>query len=194
LYKNKALRVLLIDNYDSFTHNIVSLLNECGVDDVMIVKNDQIDFDVVENFDKIIISPGPKIPLESGQIIELIQRFAPTKNILGICLGHQAIAEAFGATLYQLPHPQHGAQIPLQIIGAHSLYKNIPQNTIVGLYHSWAVNPENLPTEFLVTAINLEDVIMSIKHKTLSLHGVQFHPESYITKDGKKMMENWLAE
>jgi anthranilate synthase component 2 len=162
------------------------------VQDITIVKNDQIDFDDVEKFEKIIISPGPKIPSESGQIIELIQRFAPTKNILGICLGHQAIAEAFGATLYQLPHPQHGAQIPLQIIGAHGLYKNIPQNTIVGLYHSWAVNPENLPTEFLVTGINLEDVIMSMKHKTLRLHGVQFHPESYITKDGKRMMENWL--
>jgi anthranilate synthase component II len=185
---------LLIDNYDSFTHNIVNLIQQCGVNDINIVKNDEIDFEEVEKFDHIIISPGPKVPSESGQIIALIQRFASTKKILGICLGHQAIAEAFGGSLYQLPHPQHGAQQALQIISGSNLYNGIASDTFVGLYHSWAVDAQSLPIDFMITAVNNDGVIMSIQHHQYDLQGVQFHPESYITKDGKRMMENWLKK
>jgi anthranilate synthase component II len=160
--------------------------------EITIIKNDKIDFQAVQHFDKIIISPGPKIPSESGQIIELIKRFAPTKCMLGICLGHQAIAEAFGGSLYQLMHPQHGASTQLQFLKPHAIFDNIAANITVGLYHSWAVEAQTLPSDLIVTSVNNNGVIMSIKHVAYNIHGVQFHPESYITSQGKNIIQNWL--
>jgi anthranilate synthase/aminodeoxychorismate synthase-like glutamine amidotransferase len=192
LYKNKGLQVLLIDNYDSFTFNIVNLLQQCNVTDMTIMKNDAIDVDHANTFEKIIISPGPKIPKESGQLMQCIHHFKHSKNILGICLGHQALAEAFGATLYQLPFPQHGMQVQLTHQAQHSIYNKISDANIVGLYHSWAVDAATLPDCFAVTASS-NNVVMSIKHKQLPLHGVQFHPESYMSNCGKQMLDNWLG-
>lgn len=187
------MRVLLIDNYDSFTFNIVSLLKQCGVEEICIMQNDTIDFVKAATFQYIIISPGPKIPQESGDIIPFIQRFATTKNILGICLGHQAIAVAFGAELVQLRQPQHGAQQQLQIIGKPIIFEHISENTTIGLYHSWAVDISSLPACFSVTSTNKNGIIMSIAHQSFKLIGLQFHPESYITTQGLQMMKNWLG-
>ena len=189
--KNKVLQVLLIDNFDSFTYNIVGLLKQCNVKKITVVKNNQINFNEVNNFNKIIISPGPKIPEESGQILSVIKQFASTKSILGICLGHQAIAQAFGGKLYQIKKPLHGVQSQLQILQTHNIFNNT-NNNIVGLYHSWAVQEASISKDFLITSKSENDIVMSIKHKKFNLHGVQFHPESYITNHGLQMMKNWL--
>jgi anthranilate synthase component 2 len=193
LCKNKVLRVLLIDNYDSFTFNIVSLLKQCGVDEICIMQNDTIDFVMADTFQYIIISPGPKTPQESGEIVPFIQHFATTKNILGICLGHQAIGVAFGARLIQLQHPQHGAQQQLQVVENQKIFEHIAANTTIGLYHSWAIDASSLPACFSITSNNANGVIMSIAHQSFHLIGLQFHPESYITTQGLQMMKNWLG-
>jgi anthranilate synthase component 2 len=192
LCKNKVLKVLLIDNYDSFTFNIVEILRQLNVTDLLIVKNDEISVEAASHFDKIIISPGPATPQESGHILDIIQQLSPTKSILGICLGHQALAIAFGGTLQNLTRPFHGFSTQLKIIEAGFLFKNLPTEFQIGLYHSWMVEKETLPECLQITSLSSENIIMSIKHKTFDLEGIQFHPESYMTEYGKEILRNWL--
>ena len=193
LCKNKGLKVLLIDNYDSFTFNIVEMLRQLNVTDLSIVKNNEITVEQASHFDKIIISPGPATPQESGNIVEIIVQLSPTKSILGICLGHQAIAVAFGGTLQNLVRPYHGFRAQLKIKEAGYLFKNLPTEFQIGLYHSWIVEKETLPNCLEITALSSENIIMSIKHKTFDVQGIQFHPESFMTEYGKEMIRNWLA-
>lgn len=185
-------KVLVIDNYDSFTYNLVHLINELGVE-VEVWRNDKFELDDVEAYDKIVLSPGPGIPVEAGLLLEVIRRYAPTKSIFGVCLGQQAIAEAFGGTLFNLGRPMHGIATPVNILdGDEPLFKSLPQVFNVGRYHSWVVNREGLPDCLKVTATDANEEIMALSHKDYDVRGVQFHPESVLTEHGKEMMKNWL--
>lgn len=186
------MKVLLIDNYDSFTFNIVEILRQLNVKDLSIVKNDEISVEMAKIFDKIIISPGPATPQESGNILEIIQQLSPTKSILGICLGHQAIAVAFGGQLQNLAKPFHGFRTKHFITEDCNLFKNLPSEFQIGLYHSWVVEKENLPDCLQIISLSTENNIMSLKHKQFDVQGIQFHPESFITEYGKEIFRNWL--
>lgn len=184
--------ILVIDNYDSFTFNLVHLLNEAGYD-ATVWRNDKFDIADVESFDKILLSPGPGIPSEAGLLLDVIRKYAPTKSILGICLGMQAIAEVFGGELYNLSRPVHGRATALTILDSEEvLFANCPDGYMVGRYHSWAVNPDDLPAVIKVTATDSNGVIMALSHTSLDVKGVQFHPESILTEHGKQLIENWL--
>jgi anthranilate synthase component 2 len=187
-------RVLIIDNYDSFTYNLVHLVNELGLE-CEVWRNDQFKLEDVEQFDKIILSPGPGVPSEAGLLLDVIKTYAPTKSIFGVCLGQQAIAEAFGGSLYNLSRPMHGISTPIKVTDAgEQLFTNLPANISVGRYHSWVVSKQDLPDVLTITAIDeKDDSIMALRHKTLDVRGVQFHPESVLTEYGKEMMGNWLA-
>jgi anthranilate synthase component 2 len=187
-------RVLIIDNYDSFTYNLVHLVNELGLE-CEVWRNDQFKLEDVEQFDKIILSPGPGVPSEAGLLLNVIETYAPTKSIFGVCLGQQAIAEAFGGSLYNLSRPMHGISTPIKVTDAtEQLFTNLPGNISVGRYHSWVVSKQGLPDVLTITAIDeKDDSIMALRHKTLDVRGVQFHPESVLTEYGKEMMGNWLA-
>ena len=178
------MKILLLDNYDSFTYNLLHAVKELGATDVEVVRNDQIDLDEVERFDKIILSPGPGIPEEAGLLLPIIKRYAPTKSILGVCLGHQAIGEAFGARLENLKEVYHGVQTPISIL------QEIP----VGRDHSWVVSRESFPECLEITAESQEGQIMALRHKTYDVHGIQFHPESVLTPQGKEIIKNFLNE
>ena len=185
-------RILVIDNYDSFTFNLVHLLNEAGYEAV-VWRNDKFELGDVEAFDKILLSPGPGIPSEAGLLLDVIRTYAPTKSILGICLGMQAIAEVFGGELYNLSVPVHGRATALTILDKEEkLFANCPDGFMVGRYHSWAVKPENLPAEIKITASDAKGVIMALTHTSLDVKGVQFHPESILTEHGRQLIENWL--
>jgi anthranilate synthase component II len=186
------LKILLIDNYDSFTFNIVELLRSIGCGDLSVILNDKIDIEAASNFDKIIISPGPATPQESGNILHVIQSLASTKSILGICLGHQAIAVAFGGKLIQLNKPHHGFSTEIIHHKPHHIFNNLAMPCKVGLYHSWMVDEVNLPSNLQVTSYSKEGHVMSLRHHEFDVHGVQFHPESYMTENGKMMMKNFL--
>lgn len=189
---NKASKILVIDNYDSFTYNLVHLLQELK-QDYEVVRNDKFELDYVEQFDKILLSPGPGLPQEAGLLMEVIQRYAETKSILGICLGQQAIAERFGGKLYNLPKPLHGVSTPISIIDkSEKLFQNYPSDSKVGRYHSWAVDPDSLPECLQVTAVDDNNVILAVSHKNLNVKGLQFHPESILTDNGKLLIANWL--
>ena len=184
--------ILVIDNYDSFTFNLVHLLNEVGYD-TTVWRNDKFDLRDVESFDKILLSPGPGIPSEAGLLLDVIRTYAATKSILGICLGMQAIAEVFGGRLYNLTKPVHGRATALTILdGEEDLFANCPQGFMVGRYHSWAVDPKDLPAEIKVTATDTNGVIMALSHASLDVKGVQFHPESILTEHGKQLIKNWI--
>ena len=189
------MKILLLDNYDSFTYNLLHAVKELGATDVEVVRNDQIELDEVDRFDKIILSPGPGIPEEAGLLLPIIKRYAPTKSILGVCLGHQAIAESFGASLQQLPLPKHGHESPLTIVDPTDiLYHGLTYPVQVGRYHSWIVNPHTLPSCLRISALDEEGHIMSFYHTTLPIRGVQYHPESIITRQGCQMINNWINE
>ena len=184
--------ILVIDNYDSFTFNLVHLLNEAGYD-ATVWRNDKFDLPDVESFDKILLSPGPGIPSEAGLLLDVIRKYAPTKSILGICLGMQAIAEVFGGEVYNLSSPVHGRATALTILDSEEvLFANCPDGYMVGRYHSWAVSPDDLPSVIKVTATDSNGVIMALSHTSLDVKGVQFHPESILTEHGKQLIENWL--
>lgn len=189
-------RVLVLDNYDSFTYNLVHILRELGLNDQMEVhRNDKISLDEVDNFDDILLSPGPGVPKDAGIMPELIKRYAPTKNILGVCLGHQAIGEAFGASLYNLPLVYHGVTTEVEVDSAVDvLFQGIPEKFTVCRYHSWVVKPESLPGDLKITVRGEEGRIMGLAHQQYRVRGVQFHPESIMTQHGKKMIENWLNQ
>lgn len=186
-----AMKLLIFDNYDSFTYNIVHAVRELGFEPD-IYRNDRISIDDVDRYDKIIISPGPGIPSEAGILPELLKRYSPTKSIFGVCLGEQAIGECFGATLVNLPEVYHGLQKNVLVTRPDYIFEGLPEKFPVGRYHSWAVSPVNLPSELEVTAIDEEDHIMALRHRTLDVRGVQFHPESILTPDGINIFRNWL--
>lgn len=186
-------KILLLDNHDSFTYNLVQLVEQHQKHDLTTCKTDEIELDTIKQFDKILISPGPGIPNQIENLQHIMDKYAKTKDFLGICLGHQALAEYFGATLQQMPKPIHGGKKAISMIQNDIIFKDIPQHTHVGLYHSWRVASENLPDALQVTAISSDGVIMAFKHRNYQVRGVQFHPESIITTEGKKMIFNWLS-
>lgn len=184
--------ILVIDNYDSFTYNLVHLVNELGYE-ATVWRNDKFKLEEVEAFDKILLSPGPGIPEEAGLLLSVIKAYAPTKSIMGVCLGQQAIAEVFGGSLLNLGRPMHGIATPITIIEeGELLFKGCPDQIDVGRYHSWVVNPADLPARLTVTATDGDGQIMALRHQDFDVCGVQFHPESVLTPSGKQMMKNWL--
>ena len=188
------MKILVLDNYDSFTYNLVQYITELTGDTPSVFRNDQISLDDVDAYDAIVLSPGPGLPNEAGIMPELIKRYAPTKYIFGVCLGMQAIGEAFGGELYNLPKVFHGVATPIQIVDNQELiFKNVPKEILVGRYHSWAVKSENLPDELKITATaDGGKTIMALSHKTYNVRGVQFHPESIMTDYGKQILKNFF--
>jgi anthranilate synthase component 2 len=187
-------KVLVIDNYDSFTYNLVHLVNELGRD-VEVWRNDKFELADVAQYDKILLSPGPGIPEEAGLLLEVIKTYAPTKSIFGVCLGQQAIAEAFGGSLLNLGRPMHGIATPITVLDEQEvLFKDCPSVINVGRYHSWVVSNYGFPDCLKITARDETDEIMALRHKELDVRGVQFHPESVLTDHGKQMMKNWLED
>ena len=186
------MKILVIDNYDSFTFNLVHLLNECGYEPT-VWRNDKFELGDIESFDKILLSPGPGIPSEAGLLLDVIKTYSPTKSILGVCLGVQAIAEVFGGSLYNLSYPVHGRATAMQVLDEDEiLFDELPRTFNVGRYHSWAVSREGLPEDLIITAKDTEGVIMVLRHRKYDVRGVQFHPESVLTENGKQMISNWL--
>ncbi|SUX49025.1 anthranilate synthase component II [Chryseobacterium indoltheticum] len=185
-------KVLVFDNYDSFTYNLVQMIEQITGEKVDVVRNDQIALEDIQKYDKIILSPGPGIPEEAGILLDVIKKYAPTKSILGVCLGQQAIAEAFGGSLINLTEIYHGVATEAIQISKHKIFNDLPPTLEVGRYHSWAVNPENFPDELEITSTDSKGMIMSLKHKTFDVHGVQYHPESILTPDGKTIIRNFL--
>jgi anthranilate synthase component II len=187
-------KILIIDNYDSFTYNLVHLVHEIGME-CEVWRNDKFKLEDVNAFSHIILSPGPGIPSEAGLLLDVIKQYAPTKSIFGVCLGQQAIAEAFGGQLYNLSRPMHGIATPIRVTdAAEKLFVGLPQSFNVGRYHSWVVDEKGLPDVFTITAIDEKDnSIMALRHKKYDVRGVQFHPESVLTEHGRAMMQNWLA-
>ncbi|MBW8523067.1 aminodeoxychorismate/anthranilate synthase component II [Chryseobacterium chendengshani] len=189
----KPLKILVFDNYDSFTYNLVQMIEKIMGEKVDVYRNDEISLEEIEKYDKIILSPGPGIPEEAGILLDLIKKYAPTKSILGVCLGQQAIAEAFGGNLINLSEIFHGVATTSKTIKEDvKLFKNLPEEIEVGRYHSWAVNNENFPEELEITAIDFDGMIMALQHKKYDVHGVQFHPESILTSDGEQIIRNFL--
>jgi anthranilate synthase component 2 len=189
--RRTEMKILLIDNYDSFTYNIVHAVKQLGYE-VDVVRNDKIALDAIDVYDKIIISPGPGIPSEAGIVPEMLKRYSATKSVLGVCLGHQAIGECFGAKLLNLPQVYHGIQTPVTVVKEDYLFEGMPATFRVGRYHSWVVDTEEIPAELEVLAVDDEQRIMALRHKTLDVRGVQFHPESILTPDGLTIINNWL--
>ncbi len=187
-------KLLVLDNYDSFTFNLVHLLREIGGRDIDVHRNDKIALDAVSAYDEIVLSPGPGIPLEAGIMPELVKRYAPQKKILGICLGHQCIGEVFGATLVNLKKPFHGVATDCRIVDrGEVLFAGIEGPFKIGRYHSWCVARENFPNCLKITADDGEGEIMGLRHETYDVAGLQFHPESVLTPDGKSIVSNWIA-
>lgn len=189
-------KVLVIDNYDSFTYNLVHILRELGLEDQMEVhRNDKVDVDYADQFEKILLSPGPGLPKDAGIMPEVIQKYSPTKSILGVCLGHQGIAEAFGAELFNLPTVFHGVATNALLTQTEDiLFKGLPRSFKVCRYHSWAVVAASVPDTLQVTALDEAGNVMAIKHSAYKVRGVQFHPESIMTEHGKQMIDNWISE
>lgn len=193
------MNILVFDNYDSFTYNLVHLVEKITHIKVDVYRNDQITLEKVKEYDKIILSPGPGIPEEAGLLLPLIKEYAATKSILGVCLGHQAIGEAFGGKLVNLETVYHGVATEIEVGAQKSevrsfLFNELPDKITVGRYHSWIVSEENFPEELEVTARDENGYIMALQHKTFDVQGVQFHPESVLTPDGEKILRNWLKK
>jgi anthranilate synthase component 2 len=186
------MKILVIDNYDSFTYNLVHYLEKVTDATVEVYRNDKISLEEIDRFDKILLSPGPGIPSEAGILLDVIKKYAPTKSILGVCLGQQAIAEAFGGSISNLKDVFHGVATPVNILVKDTLFNGIPERLNVGRYHSWAVNKVDLPKELEITVVDESGSIMGLRHKTYDLRGVQFHPESVLTEHGLQMIENWV--
>ena len=189
------MRILVLDNYDSFTYNLVHYLRNLGYGDQMdVFRNDQISLDEVAKYDKILLSPGPGIPSEAGIMQKLITTYGSTKSILGVCLGHQGIAEVYGAKIYNMPQVLHGVASQLEVLEPEDrLFKDLPKQFTICHYHSWNVDQKHLGDELVVTAKDEYGEIMAIAHKTYDVKGVQFHPESILTEHGYKLLENWMG-
>lgn len=188
------MKILIFDNYDSFTFNLVHLVKKVAPDaEVDVFRNDEIELEQVSYYDKIILSPGPGLPSEAGLLINLVKKFAPTKSILGVCLGHQAIGEVFGGRLVNLEEVYHGVAHDCRLVVKEApLFKGLSPVFKVGRYHSWVVAKENFPAELEITAVDENDLVMAFQHKFYDVQGVQFHPESVLTPEGEVMMKNWL--
>ncbi|HMM12974.1 MAG TPA: aminodeoxychorismate/anthranilate synthase component II [Bacteroidales bacterium] len=187
------MRVLLLDNHDSFTYNLVQLLRECGVAHQLLICNcDDNPLAYSGLFDKLILSPGPGLPSESGQLMPWIAHYAPKLPVLGVCLGHQALGEHFGASLKQLDYSAHGERSLINIHKEGRLFSGLGQRFYVGRYHSWVIDPVALPASLLVTATDTQGQIMAFEHSSLPVYGVQFHPESYMTDQGLQIIRNFL--
>jgi anthranilate synthase component II len=185
-------KIVVIDNYDSFTYNLVHYLEDLNCE-VTVFRNDEFDIEELEKFDKILLSPGPGVPDEAGLLKEVIKVYAPTKSILGVCLGQQAIGEVFGGSLINLEKVYHGVATTVTITNPDDiLFKDLPSQFEVGRYHSWVVSNENFPNDLIITSIDENGQIMSLKHNKFDVRGVQFHPESVLTPNGKKILENWV--
>ena len=190
-------KILVFDNYDSFTYNLVHLVEKITHEKVDVYRNDQLPLEKVKEYDKIILSPGPGIPEEAGLLLPLIKEYASSKSILGVCLGHQAIGQAFGAGLINLSSVFHGVATKIGVKSRESgigsaLFNGLPNELEVGRYHSWVVSKENFPDELEITAEDETGMIMGLQHKTYDVQGVQFHPESVLTPKGEDIMRNWL--
>ncbi|MBP5714644.1 MAG: aminodeoxychorismate/anthranilate synthase component II [Prevotella sp.] len=185
------MKIVIIDNYDSFTYNLSHLVKELGAE-VTVVRNDQFELADLEPYSKIILSPGPGIPSEAGLLLDVIKTYAGKKPILGVCLGHQAIGESFGGKLENLSDVFHGVTTPCHIIADDPIFSGIERTITIGRYHSWVVSNEGLPDCLEVTAVSDEGQIMALRHRELNVRGIQFHPESVLTPDGRKMLQNWL--
>ena len=186
------MKTLLLDNYDSFTYNIVQLLNKMGYNDIDVIRNDKISVEEAEKYDKIILSPGPGIPSEAGILLPLIEKYYKTKPILGVCLGHQAIGEVFGGTLVNLEEVYHGISSEITINDHTAIFKTLPETIEVGRYHSWVVDSKGFPEQLKITAVSSEGLVMGLAHKEYPVFGVQFHPESILTPQGETMLRNFM--
>ncbi|MEI9944918.1 MAG: aminodeoxychorismate/anthranilate synthase component II [Chitinophagaceae bacterium] len=192
------MKILVFDNYDSFTYNLVHLVEKITHEKVDVYRNDQIPLEKVKEYDKIILSPGPGIPDEAGLLLPLIKEYASSKSILGVCLGHQAIGEAFGGKLVNLTTVYHGVATKIEVGGKKQeaksrLFEGLPDELEVGRYHSWIVAEENFPKELEITARDENNYIMALQHKKYDVQGVQFHPESVLTPMGEQILKNWLT-
>ncbi|GJG35727.1 anthranilate synthase component II [Prevotella lacticifex] len=185
------MKLVVIDNYDSFTYNLVHLVKELGAD-VDVKRNDQFQLSELEPYDKIILSPGPGIPSEAGLLLDVIKTYAGRKPMLGVCLGHQAIGEVFGAKLDNLSQVFHGVATPIKLLGNDPIFNGLPRRIVVGRYHSWVVSKDGFPDCLEITAESDDGEIMGLRHKDFDIRGIQFHPESVLTPEGKTIMRNWL--
>jgi len=186
-------KIVVIDNYDSFTYNLVHAIDQLTGEKTAVFRNDQIALKDLDPFDKIVLSPGPGIPDEAGMLKEIIQHFAPDKSILGVCLGHQAIAEVFGGKLLNIHKVFHGVSTKIKVLNDRDyLFRDVPDIFEGGRYHSWIVSGDNLPDCFTVSAVAEDGEIMAISHNTYDVKGVQFHPESVLTEMGEKIISNWI--
>jgi anthranilate synthase component 2 len=185
-------KLLILDNYDSFTYNLVHLIEKISDLSFDVIRNDKILIETVANYDKILLSPGPGLPSEAGIMPRLIKQYGASKSILGVCLGLQAIAEAYEGTLENLTTVYHGLSTPIHVISEDLIFNHCPKKFTVGRYHSWVVNPKTLPTELQITSVDEQGNIMALKHKTHDVRGVQFHPESILSEHGETMIKNWL--
>ena len=186
-------KIVVIDNYDSFTYNLVHYLEDLNCE-VTVFRNDEFEMDELQQFDKILLSPGPGIPDEAGLLKNVIKTYASSKSILGVCLGQQAIGEVFGGTLINLEKVYHGVATNIKITNTDDvLFKDLPNEFEVGRYHSWVVSNDNFPNDLIITSVDENGQIMSLKHNKFDVRGVQFHPESVLTPNGKKILENWIS-
>jgi anthranilate synthase component 2 len=190
------MKILIFDNYDSFTYNLVHLVEKIMHEKVDVFRNDEIALEKVKEYDKVILSPGPGLPAEAGNLVPLVKEYASSRSILGVCLGHQAIGQAFGGTLVNLNQVYHGIALPVQLVGGHQplsyLFEGLPDGMDAGRYHSWVVSEENFPGELEVTARDKQGHIMAMQHKVYDVQGLQFHPESILTPMGEQIMKNWI--
>lgn len=189
--EEEMIKTAIIDNYDSFTYNLAHLVKELGAE-VTVLRNDKFGIADLEQYDKLILSPGPGIPSEAGLLMATIEAYAGKKPMLGVCLGHQAIGEAFGASLTNLSEVFHGVATEGKQMGNDPIFVGLPQRITMGRYHSWVVSADGLPDCLEITALSDEGQIMGLKHKKFDIHGIQFHPESVLTPDGATIVGNWL--
>lgn len=187
------MKILVLDNYDSFTYNLVHIIRRLGhISQTSVYRNDKISLEEVASYDKILLSPGPGVPKDAGIMPELLQQYGPTKSILGVCLGHQAIGEAFGGSIFNMAEVLHGVATQVKLDTADLLFQGLPENVNVCRYHSWAIDRDALPTGIKVTAEDDAGQVMAIAHQQYDVRGVQFHPESILTEHGEEMINNWL--
>lgn len=185
------MKIVIIDNYDSFTYNLYHLVREAGAE-ATVVRNDAFRLEDLADYDKIILSPGPGIPEEAGLLLDVIRTYAGRKPMLGVCLGHQAIGQVFGARLTNLSEVFHGVQTPCLLTEEDYLFHGLPRRFPVGRYHSWAVSREGFPNCLQITATSEEGHVMALRHRDYDIHGIQFHPESVLTPGGRAIVENFL--
>ena len=185
------MKIAIIDNYDSFTYNLSHLVKELGAE-VTVMRNDQFAMNDLQAYDKIILSPGPGIPAEAGLLLDVIRTYAGKKPMLGVCLGHQAIGEVFGAELTNLSEVYHGVQTEGTQLGNDPIFATLPARIVMGRYHSWVVSREQFPQCLEITALSDDGMIMALRHKQYNIHGIQFHPESVLTPQGRTIIDNWL--